>query len=148
MPKSKRGFASMSRAKQQAIASRGGKSAHAQGTAHEWTHEEAQRAGRKGGQHPKKRFLTSTTAKRLRSNIYSSMDQVYFTLHEAATELRVSYRTVRRWIRAGTLPVETIREGNRNRHRISKTTIATIETLSPLPKSHNSCSLLKKSLSY
>jgi general stress protein YciG len=49
MPKSKRGFAAMSQEQQQIIASLGGKAAHAQGKAHTWTREEAQRAGRKGG---------------------------------------------------------------------------------------------------
>ena len=44
-----RGFASMDRAKQREIASKGGKAAHAQGTAHEWSSEEAREAGRKGG---------------------------------------------------------------------------------------------------
>ncbi|MBA3284212.1 MAG: general stress protein [Nitrosopumilus sp.] len=45
----KRGFASMDREKQKEIASRGGKAAHAAGTAHEFTSEEAREAGRKGG---------------------------------------------------------------------------------------------------
>jgi general stress protein YciG len=36
--------------KQRAIASKGGKAAHAKGTAHEFTPEEAREAGRKGGQ--------------------------------------------------------------------------------------------------
>ena len=44
-----RGFASMDRAKQREIASKGGRAAHVQGTAHEWTSEEARAAGRKGG---------------------------------------------------------------------------------------------------
>lgn len=44
-----RGFASMDRAKQREIASRGGRVAHQKGTAHEWTSEEAREAGRKGG---------------------------------------------------------------------------------------------------
>jgi len=35
--------------KQRAIASKGGKAAHAKGTAHEFTPEEAREAGRKGG---------------------------------------------------------------------------------------------------
>lgn len=48
--KSTRGFASMSAEKQRAIASKGGKAAHAKGTAHEFTPEEARAAGRKGGQ--------------------------------------------------------------------------------------------------
>ncbi len=34
--------------KQRNIASKGGKAAHAKGTAHEWTKEEAREAGRKG----------------------------------------------------------------------------------------------------
>jgi uncharacterized protein len=35
--------------KQRAIARKGGRAAHEKGTAHEWTSEEARRAGRKGG---------------------------------------------------------------------------------------------------
>ena len=48
--KERRGFASMSPAKQREIASKGGRAAHQKGTAHEWTSEEARTAGRKGGQ--------------------------------------------------------------------------------------------------
>ena len=48
--KERRGFASMSAEKQREIASKGGRAAHAKGTAHEWTSEEARVAGRKGGQ--------------------------------------------------------------------------------------------------
>lgn len=48
--KSRRGFASMDPARQREIASKGGRAAHAKGTAHEWTAEEARRAGRKGGE--------------------------------------------------------------------------------------------------
>jgi general stress protein YciG len=44
-----RGFASMDRDKQREIASKGGRAAHKIGAAHEWTREEAQAAGRKGG---------------------------------------------------------------------------------------------------
>lgn len=44
-----RGFASMDRTRQRDIASKGGKAAHAKGTAHEWTVEEAREAGRRGG---------------------------------------------------------------------------------------------------
>ena len=44
-----RGFASMDREKQREIARRGGRAAHEQGTAHEWTSAEARVAGRKGG---------------------------------------------------------------------------------------------------
>ena len=49
MAKEDRGFASMDRAKQREIASKGGKAAHQKGTAHEWTSDEARDAGRKGG---------------------------------------------------------------------------------------------------
>ncbi len=48
--KSKRGFASMDAEKRREIASKGGKAAHAQGSAHEFTPEEARIAGRKGGE--------------------------------------------------------------------------------------------------
>ena len=48
--KSRRGFASMDPERQREIASKGGRAAHAKGTAHEWTAEEARRAGRKGGE--------------------------------------------------------------------------------------------------
>jgi uncharacterized protein len=48
--KSNRGFASMDREKQKEIASKGGKAAHAQGRAHEFTADEARSAGRKGGE--------------------------------------------------------------------------------------------------
>jgi uncharacterized protein len=44
-----RGFASMDRDRQREIASKGGRAAHQKGTAHQWTREEAQAAGRKGG---------------------------------------------------------------------------------------------------
>jgi len=43
------GFAAMSPEKKREIASKGGKAAHQLGTAHRWTSEEAQRAGRIGG---------------------------------------------------------------------------------------------------
>jgi uncharacterized protein len=39
----------MERNRQREIASKGGKAAHKNGAAHEWTREEAQAAGRKGG---------------------------------------------------------------------------------------------------
>lgn len=47
---SRRGFASMDESRQRAIASEGGRAAHARGTAHEFTSEEARQAGRKGGE--------------------------------------------------------------------------------------------------
>lgn len=39
----------MSAEKQREIASKGGRAAHKKGTAHEWSREEAVKAGRKGG---------------------------------------------------------------------------------------------------
>jgi general stress protein YciG len=44
-----RGFASMNPEKKREIASKGGKAAHLQGTAHKWTSEEARIAGQKCG---------------------------------------------------------------------------------------------------
>src|SRR5690554_32116 len=48
--RSNRGFASMDAQKQREIASKGGRAAHAKGTAHEFSPEEARQAGRKGGE--------------------------------------------------------------------------------------------------
>jgi uncharacterized protein len=48
-PKERRGFAAMDPEKQKAIAAKGGKVAHAKGTAHQWDSAEASKAGRKGG---------------------------------------------------------------------------------------------------
>ena len=64
MAKEDRGFASMDRAKQREIASKGGKAAHQKGTAHEWTSEEARDAGRKGGiaSHRRRREQISGTS--------------------------------------------------------------------------------------
>ena len=50
MATSKRGFAYMDASKQKEIASKGGRAAHAKGTAHEFTSDEARVAGRKGGE--------------------------------------------------------------------------------------------------
>lgn len=44
-----RGFATMDPQRVREIASMGGKAAHEQGTAHQWTSDEARAAGRKGG---------------------------------------------------------------------------------------------------
>jgi general stress protein YciG len=49
-PKSPRGFANMDQRLVREIARKGGRAAHAAGTAHEFTSEEARIAGRKGGQ--------------------------------------------------------------------------------------------------
>ncbi len=48
--RSRRGFAAMSPERQREIASQGGRAAHQQGVAHEWSAEEARNAGKKGGQ--------------------------------------------------------------------------------------------------
>ena len=48
--KSVRGFAAMDQEKQREIARKGGKAAHEQGVAHEWSSQEAREAGKKGGQ--------------------------------------------------------------------------------------------------
>lgn len=45
--KKKRGFAAMDKSKQREIASKGGRAAHAKGTAHRFTTEEARAAGKK-----------------------------------------------------------------------------------------------------
>jgi len=50
--KPKRGFAAMDPAKVAEIASKGGKAAHAAGTAHQFTSDEAREAGKKGGVAP------------------------------------------------------------------------------------------------
>ncbi len=47
--KKPRGFAKMSKEERREISAKGGRAAHARGTGHEWTKEEAQEAGRKGG---------------------------------------------------------------------------------------------------
>lgn len=46
----RRGFASMDEEKQREIASKGGRSAHESGNAHEFDSEEAREAGKKGGE--------------------------------------------------------------------------------------------------
>lgn len=85
MAKEDRGFASMDRAKQREIASKGGKAAHQKGTAHEWTSEEAREAGRKGGMasHQRRRQQqggdqgeTGVTDAGLGSDTSASTDQI------------------------------------------------------------------------
>jgi general stress protein YciG len=48
----RRGFAAMDRDRVKQIASKGGKAAHAAGTAHQFNSDEARTAGRKGGMAP------------------------------------------------------------------------------------------------
>ena len=57
--KSRRGFAAMSPERQREIASQGGRAAHQQGVAHEWSTDEARAAGKKGGQISGKRRSSS-----------------------------------------------------------------------------------------
>lgn len=47
--KAKRGFGAISPERQREIASKGGKAAHAKGSAHQFSPEEARAAGQKGG---------------------------------------------------------------------------------------------------
>lgn len=51
-PRRPRGFAAMDRTRVSEIASKGGKAAHAAGTAHQFSTDEARAAGRKGGVAP------------------------------------------------------------------------------------------------
>lgn len=53
----KRGFGSMDKEKQHAIASLGGKRAHELGTAHEWSVKEAMIAGKKGAKARNKKLI-------------------------------------------------------------------------------------------
>lgn len=55
--KKHQGFAAISSEQQRAIASKGGKAAHAKGSAHTFTSEEAQLAGSKGGSAPRKKRI-------------------------------------------------------------------------------------------
>ena len=48
----RRGFAAMDQTRVKEIASKGGKAAHAAGTAHQFNSDEARNAGRKGGMAP------------------------------------------------------------------------------------------------
>lgn len=57
-----RGFAAMDPAKVSEIARKGGKAAHAAGTAHEFSPDEARVAGKKGGLAPHSRRGTQKTA--------------------------------------------------------------------------------------
>ena len=56
-----RGFALLDRTKRRQIASKGGKTAHARGVAHEWSSEQARMAGRKGGLAPHNRRAKTPT---------------------------------------------------------------------------------------
>jgi len=57
-----RGFASMDPQRQREIASEGGRAAHAKGTAHEFTSEEARRAGAMSHKNGNRQSATRATA--------------------------------------------------------------------------------------
>ncbi len=61
------------------------------------------------------------------------MEEEYVTPTRLAQWLRVDYTTVMRWTRSGLLEVDRIREGKRNRHRIKKAAIDSLEKHSPSP---------------
>ena len=64
-PKQRRGFAAMDPRLVSEIARKGGKAAHAAGTAHEFSADEARDAGRKGGlapHSPRRRSAPPTTS--------------------------------------------------------------------------------------
>lgn len=57
-----RGFASLTQNRRREISSKGGKVAHAKGTAHEWSREEAREAGRKGAVARRKTTTSAPTS--------------------------------------------------------------------------------------
>lgn len=83
MSTAQRGFASMAPEKRKAIASLGGKAAHAQGKAHQWTTEEAQAAGRKGGSARAKRGQPETAGQDVQTDAGTGQDVTGQDLHEA-----------------------------------------------------------------
>ncbi len=62
-PRSLRGFASMDKEKQRAIASKGGRAAHEKGTAHEFNSNEASMAAKKGHERGTAHEFTSEEAR-------------------------------------------------------------------------------------
>lgn len=64
---SKRGFASMDPAQQREIAAEGGRAAHEKGTAHEFTSEEARRAGSMSHKNDARNSQSSTAGSASRS---------------------------------------------------------------------------------
>ncbi len=59
------------------------------------------------------------------------MDNNYLTPPEVARRLRVDDYTVRRWIHAGILEAEHMRQGGRIRYRIKKSVVEVIERRDP-----------------
>jgi len=87
---SKRGFASMEGEKQRVIASKGGRAAHAKGTAHEWSSDEARAAGRKGGESRGARGRTdlAETTSRVLDRVSAEHDLTSAFLTNAGHSLR------------------------------------------------------------
>jgi excisionase family DNA binding protein len=146
MSKAQRGFASMSREQRRSIASLGGITAHEKGSAHEWTTKEASKAGKIGGKRsrrnaphkrvrkrPPKPWVSFTSEKPKRTNALIYVEQDYLTPKEAARQLRVSYKTLQRWIESGMLEVETVRQGKRSRYFIKKAVLEQ-HLKQPVPK--------------
>ncbi|HEU4373883.1 MAG TPA: KGG domain-containing protein [Telluria sp.] len=70
-----RGFASMDPARQREIASEGGKAAHQKGTAHEFTSDEARRAGSMSHGNRQSAESSSRTASSARSSVKPEGEQ-------------------------------------------------------------------------
>jgi general stress protein YciG len=64
-----RGFATMDVTRQREIARMGGKAAHAKGTAHEWSREQARLAGHKGGLARARRMEPIIAARKKNQNL-------------------------------------------------------------------------------
>ena len=75
--------------KQRVIASKGGRAAHAKGTAHEWSSDEARAAGRKGGESrgSRGRIANGTTVYAL-DNSYAEQNLTSNFLTDAGRSLR------------------------------------------------------------
>jgi excisionase family DNA binding protein len=55
------------------------------------------------------------------------MEEEYLTPPQVARRLRMNHYTILRWIHAGILEAETIKEGKRQRYLIKKSTVEAIE---------------------
>jgi hypothetical protein len=73
----------MSKTKQRKIARLGGKTAHAQGVAHQWTQDEARLAGQKGG------FASAESRRRLRQDGRSGIKGLTTAFRVAAADKKI-----------------------------------------------------------
>lgn len=78
--KKKRGFAAMDPKKVSEIASKGGRAAHAAGTAHQFSSEEARTAGKKGG--------TAAHVRRGRGPLHSETVKVAESVDDGASSVK------------------------------------------------------------